>query len=220
MDYDIIIYAVIAAVLLGRLWFVFGRRNDEDRQRPNPFIAPLVQPQDNADKSGPTGLPSRPPIVPQLFKAAPASLAGGLEQIKARDAAFDEKQFLQEAKLTFTKVVEDFAKGDMTNITPLLSPPVLAHFQTALEARRNAGQVMESKINAIKDVETTAARIDGDQAFISVRFVSNQENVLRDNNNQVIGGEDGKVEEITDLWTFARDMATKDAPWLLVQTGA
>jgi predicted lipid-binding transport protein (Tim44 family) len=220
MDIDIIIFAVIAALLFARLWTVFGRRNDEDKQRPNPFITPVTRPQDN-DQPLQGRQPARPPpLLLQPFKAAPASLAGGLEQIKSRDPNFDEKQFLQGAKSAFTMIVEDFAKGDMARITRLLTPAVLQHFQQALEVRRSAGQVAESKIISIKDAETVAVRMDGNQAFMTVQFVSNQENILRDNHGQVIGGEVGKVEEITDRWTFARDMTSSDPNWLLVETGS
>lgn len=222
MDYDIIIYAVVAVVLLSRLWAAFGRRNDDDRQRPNPFITPLVRPeqrQPDAQAASAGQAVQPPPILLQPFKSAPASLAGGLEQIKEQDASFDEKQFLQGAKAAFTMIVEDFAKGDMGRITRLLSPPVLAHFQAALESRRAAGQVMESSIKSITDAETAAARMEGDNAIITVRFVSVQENVLRDAEGRVIGGEMGKLEEITDLWTFTRNMKSNDPNWLLAETG-
>lgn len=223
MSLDIIIYAVIAVVLLARLWAVLGRRNDEDQQRPNPFITPPPPPSNEADA---TLVPGRirtgetSPMLLQPFKSAPTSLAGGLEQIKALDASFDEKQFLQGARQAFTMIVEDFAKADMARITRLLGPTVLGHFQNAIEARRKAGQTMESKIIRIKDAETAAAKVDGTQAAMIVRFVSEQENALRDSGGQVIGGEAGKVEEITDLWTFARDTKSLDPNWILVETGA
>lgn len=220
MDIDTIILAVIAVLLFARLWTVLGRRNDEDKLRPNPFLAPLF-PAQNKKEQDPKKEPVRelPPLL-QSFKAPPTSLAGGLEQIKHRDPAFDEKQFLQTAKLHFTLIVEDFAKGDLTQITSLLAPAVAAHFQTALEARNKAGQKAESKIISIKEADTDAARLDGDQARITVRFVSIQENILRDANGQVIGGAPGKREEVTDLWTFTRDMVVADANWLLAETGA
>ncbi len=219
MGFDIIIYAFIAVVLLARLWTVLGRRNDSDTQRPNPFIAPPPK-----DETAP--VPERirsgeaPPVVLPAFKAAPASLAGGVEQIKALDPSFDEKQFLQGARQAFAMIVEDFAKADMSRITRLLGPNVLPHFLNAIEARRAAGQTMESKVVSIRDAETAAAKVDGTKAILTIRFVSEQENALRDSGGQVIGGEAGRVEEITDLWTFARDTKSSDPNWILVETGA
>jgi len=219
MSLDIILYAIIAVVLLVRLWSVFGRRNDDEQQRPNPFVMP-APPTDDAKPALPSGMPGAPeiPLLLQPFHAAPASLAGGLEQIKALDPVFDEKTFLQGARTAFTMIVEDFAKGDMNRISRLLGPNVLPHFQNAIEARRKASQTMESKINRIRDAETTAAHVEDSRAIITVRFVSEQENVLRDAGGKVIGGEAGRVEEITDFWTFARDAKSNDPNWILVET--
>lgn len=216
MDIDIIIYAVIAVLLLGRLWVVFGRRNDSDKQRRNPFVTWALRADDPT-----AGQPVREPSPLLLaFKSAPASMAGGLEQIKSRDPRFDEKQFLQDARQNFKTIVEDFAKGDIAQMTFLLMPAVLAHFQNALEVRHAAGQTVETRVASITDAETTSVRMEGDQAFIVVRFISHQENILRDSAGQVIAGEAGKIEEVTDVWTFTRDMVTSDSKWLVSETGA
>jgi len=219
MNIDIIIYAVIALVILARLWSVLGNRSEEDRERPNPFAAPVPPPSDGTGVARPKAGMELPLLLRPL-RAAPASLAGGLEQVRAADPAFDEKKFLAEARDTFKTIVTDFAKGDMAQSEKLLAPPVLAHFRAAIEARRNAGQVMETRIDAVKDAETVAAKIDGSRALITVRFTSTQENVLRDGAGRVIGGEAGRLEEITDSWSFARDTGSPNSAWLLAETGA
>ncbi|MFY9287868.1 MAG: Tim44/TimA family putative adaptor protein [Alphaproteobacteria bacterium] len=221
MGLDIIIYAVVAAVLIGRLWSVLGRRNDEDQQRPNPFIA-RPAPKEKEDEKPIAMLPQRSEAmnVFQPLSVAPASLLGALEQIKKLDPTFDEKQFHQGARQAFTMIIEDFAKGDLSRLTRLLGPRVLPNFQNAIEARRNANQTMESKVLRIKDIETTAARVEGTTAIITVRFVSEQENTLRDAAGQVIGGDAGVIEEVTDIWVFARDTTANDPNWMLVETHA
>ena len=51
-----------------------------------------------------------------------------------------------------------------------------------------------------------------------MRFVSEQENTLRDSAGHAVGGSEGRLEEITDLWTFARDPKAADPNWILVET--
>src|SRR3984885_484 len=159
MSLDIILYVIIAVVLLARLWSVLGRRNDDEQQRPNPFVMPA--PQDSAKSALPVDAAGsvKTPALP-VFRSAPDSLAGGLEQIKALDPSFDEKTFLQGARNAFTMIVEDFAKGDLDRIGRLLGPGVLPRFQQAIEARRKASQTMETKITRFKDVETAAAHVE------------------------------------------------------------
>lgn len=220
MDLDIIIYAVIAVLLFAKLWSVFGRRNEGDQGRPNPLVgAPRKINKDDDVPFGtnPETLPEAPMLL-RTFRSAPASLAGGLEQIKAHDFRFDERQFLQGSRAAFQLIVEEFAKGDLTSSTRLLGPKVLARFKDALEQRRKASEVMEGKIVRIKDVETAAVRIENTTASIIVKFVSEQINVLRDLHGKIIAGAEGRVEEITDLWTFSRDLSSDDPNWVLVET--
>jgi len=211
---DIIIYAAIAVLLLARLWAVFGRRNDEDTERPNPFVAPPASENDEVmvrprAKDAPAAL-----SVPQ--NAAPASLAGGLEQVARLDPNFDEKKFLQNARAIFTAVVSGFSGGDLAPCRRMLGAGVLPHFEAAIAARAKAGEKLAGRITRIRDAEVTAARVEGSRAVLAVRFLSEQENVLSDAAGKIISGAPGKSEEIADQWVFARD--TKGGDWQVIET--
>jgi predicted lipid-binding transport protein (Tim44 family) len=218
---DIFLYAIVAIVLLARLWSVFGRRNDEDTQRPNPFATPAPSRNDDA-MLPPAGARSRnntivpPPPLPLL--TAPTSLAGVLEQVKLMDPIFDEKEFLQGARTAFTTIIQAFAKGDLTPVRVLLGPNVLPHFETAVAARAKAGETLETRIVRIREAETTAAETSNAEARITVHFESEQENILRDASGIVLSGIPGKSEEISDLWTFARSVKSASPDWQLVET--
>jgi predicted lipid-binding transport protein (Tim44 family) len=218
VDLDILVYAVIAALLLGRLWAVLGTRNDDDPQRPNPFTPQPPKPPPPQTADDPFALP--PPTASRMPAAAlpPASLAGGLAQVKAADPLFDEKPFLQKARDAFTAVVAAYAEGNLTSVATFLSPALLAHFQQAADARISEGQTAQSRIARIKETEAVAARAEGKQVFVTVRFVTDQENILRDRSGAVIGGVIGKTEEVVDVWVFTRDAQTPDAPWVVVET--
>jgi len=222
MDTDIIIYAIFAVIIFARLWTVLGRRDANGEERPNPFAAPLPPPGakakiDDDDTLNPNAGPDLPPVFRPL-RSAPTSLAGGLEQIKQADPSFDEKQFLQSARVSFTTILDAFAKGDLSPSARLLDPAVKQHFDAAIAARRAAGQVIENKLERIKDTEALKAQIVDKKATIVVRFVSDQQHVIRDAQGAIIAGEEGKIEEITDQWTFTRDTAASDPSWILVET--
>jgi len=209
MSIDLIVYAVIAVAILVRLWMVLGRRNDNDGSRPNPFTPPA---EDKPLAVRASAIPASPVLGAPLH-----SLQGKLDQIKAINPAFDEKQFLQGAKQAFSQILTAFANGNLVSCAKLLGPNVLPRFQVAIDARRAASQTMETRITRMKEVETVKATLDGALASIVVRFVSDQVNVLRDASGVAIGGE-GKLEEITDIWTFAKDLKSNDPDWILVET--
>jgi predicted lipid-binding transport protein (Tim44 family) len=52
-------------------------------------------------------------------------------------------------------------------------------------------------------------------ASITMRFVSDQVNVTMGHDGLPVAGADA-VTEITDLWTFERDLAAVDPTWRLV----
>jgi len=216
MDYDIIIYALVAVLILARLWTVLGQRGGDDRTRINPFAA---RPPTTLD-AGPTAIagPQRTetPLLLKPMQLAPDSLAGGLASIRVADPTFDEKQFLQKVRAAFTTILAGFAKGDLTEAAPFLHPVVLAQFKDAVEARQQAGQSMDHRLVAIREAECVTAKSEGNHATITVRFVSQQETTLRDSLGAVLDNS-GKTEEITDLWVFARDVKA-DPNWILVET--
>jgi predicted lipid-binding transport protein (Tim44 family) len=214
VDIDILVYAVIAALLLGRLWAVLGTRNDNEPQRLNPFGARPSPPPNNDAPS------AKQRVVARLQPSGPPprSLAGGLAQVKALAPTFEEKQFLQEARDIFSSVVGAYASGHLTIVAEFLSPALLGDFQKAVNARSAAGQTAQTRIARIKETEVVAARADDKQAFVTVRFISEQENVLRDAQNAIIGGEEGQYEEVTDTWTFARDSLLPGTKWVVVET--
>lgn len=214
VDIDILVYAVIAALLLGRLWAVFGTRNENEPQRPSPFTPPQPPPPPTE------ALGARQNVVSRLMPVGPPpnSLAGGLEQIKAIDPLFEERPFLQESRDIFTTIVSAFAAGKLGSIVEFLSPDLLGNFQQAINARNAAGQTAQSRIARIKEAEAVAARAENTTIFVTVRFVSDQENVLRDAEDKILGGAIGKYEEVTDVWTFARDTQVPGTKWSVVET--
>ena len=55
---------------------------------------------------------------------------------------------------------------------------------------------------------------------LTVRFVSQMISVTRDKAGTIVDGNPDKVADITDVWTFARDVTSRDPNWKLVGTGS
>ena len=53
-----------------------------------------------------------------------------------------------------------------------------------------------------------------------MRFQSKLVSVTRDKAGAVIDGSADKVTDVTDVWTFARDLSSRDPNWKLVATEA
>ena len=79
---------------------------------------------------------------------------------------------------------------------------------------------MESRFVSIDSAEITAAEVRGRNVQATVRFHSQLVSATRDKDGKVIDGNADKVTDITDVWTFARDVSSRDPNWKLVATEA
>lgn len=220
---DIVIFAMIAAFLVYRLVSVLGRRTGNERPRVNPadsFVNPPAAgpvPQRHPYAVGPMASPAAPPAPPP-FHDGPVSLEDGVRHIRSVDPTFDERTFLTGAQAAFTMILAAFAAGDLATLRRLLADAVYADFTRAIEERTRAGQTLEAHVERIDSADLAQARLVEGRALCTVRFVSHQTNITRAADGTVIEGQPGTVEEVTDLWTFARDTRAKDPNWQLVET--
>ena len=146
-------------------------------------------------------------------------LERGLTQIKLTDRSFESESFVGSAKVAFEMVVDAFAKGDTKNLRPLLSNDVFEDFSGAIKIRADNNETLESTLVGISEAEIIEAELQDKTAFITVKFVSEQINVTRSAEGEVVDGDPGEVTTVTDIWTFARNTQSRDPNWTLVATG-
>ncbi len=146
-------------------------------------------------------------------------LEQGLTQIKLSDSSFESESFVGSAKVAFEIVVDAFAKGDTKNLRPLLSNDVYEDFSGAIQIRADNNEMLESMLVGISEAEIIEAELQGETAFITLKFVSEQINVTRNAEGEVVDGDPGEVTTVTDIWTFARNTRSRDPNWTLVATG-
>lgn len=221
---DIILFAVIAAFLILRLRSVLGRRNGHQGPTADPFkTANKQERSDNKvvrlpDRNGRAGEAEAAPKATPDEKLSP--LETGLKNIKTADPKFNGDEFLSGSRIAFEMILSAFASGDMPVLRPLLSPEVLGNFTQSVRDREQAGEAMELVLVGIKESQIVEAYMAGRTAHLTVKFISEQTSVVRDENDEVIEGDPDMVTEVTDYWTFARDTRNPDPNWIPVATGS
>jgi predicted lipid-binding transport protein (Tim44 family) len=220
--FDIVLFAMVAVFLVLRLRSVLGRRTGNERP-PDALLRQAKPPGEPiGDKviafgnHGPAAAP-----VPPLITATPAdAVATGLARIRAADPGFDPTGFLEGARIAFETIVGAFAAGDQQRLRPLLSDEVYAPFAAAIDERRSARETLETRVQALKRLDIVEAGISGRIARVTVKFVSDQFNVLRAHDGSIVDGDPEHAVEKTDFWSFARDTRAADPNWALVATSS
>jgi predicted lipid-binding transport protein (Tim44 family) len=220
---EIVIFAGIAAFLVFRLRSVLGRRTGNERPPFDPYARGGPARPDAAGEpvndDTVISLPKRDqPPVEAVDPNDP--LAVGVAKIRSADSAFDPAGFVEGARSAFDMIVASFAAGDRDTLRPLLSDEVYENFAGAIVERADKGQTMETTLVGIREADIVEATMDGRVAFVTVKFVTEQIEVVRDAAGEVVSGNPSRVATVTDIWTFARNTRSRNPNWTLVATEA
>lgn len=234
-DIYTIIFLALAVFIFLRLRSVLGQRTGRERPPYDPYsvrrsttsdkVVPI--PARAGDAPAPTEgvrpVETTEPSTADHWKgvAQPGSaLASALDAIVAEDRSFDLKHFITGARAAYEMIVTAYADGDRRTLKNLLSREVYDGFDSVIRERETRGESAETHFVSIDATDITAADLRARTAQITVRFVSHLVAVTRDRAGNVVDGNPDKVTDVTDVWTFARDLSSRDPNWKLVATEA
>lgn len=216
MILEIVILAMIAAFLGLRLYSVLGRRAEHEEES---------IPQRFESGDAPAAL------SPEARQAAPAAAAPageldglmpaverGVRDIAGADRNFDLASFIEGAKGAYEMVLEAFWNGDRETLRELCDEDVFASFDAAIDAREKAGEKLENKLIRIEETRVHSASLDGRMARVAVLFVADIAAVTRDKDGNVVAGSLDDAVESRDIWTFSRNVGSRDPNWVLDET--
>jgi len=219
---DIIILAMVAGFIALRLVSVLGRRTGNERRPDNqpygnsgPESSGDRRPADPTAHDAP-GAVLEPPVNAEPDRSTP--LGRTLSRIMVADRNFDPSTFVQGASAAYEMIIESFAAGDRETLRPLLSDDVFRDFETVIEGREKANRTMETKVVEILDSEIVDASLEDGAAEVTVRFKAELISVVRDSEDRIVEGNPSDTVTVTDIWTFARMVKSRDPNWVLIAT--
>lgn len=220
MILEIVILAMIAAFLGLRLYSVLGRRAEHEEES----IPQRFEPSENAPQQAPAAVGA-----PQAAQPRPAELDGvqpaverGIREIVAADRSFEFGAFVEGARGAYEMVLEAFWKGDKDTLRELCDDDVYAGFASAIDAREAEGLTLDNKLVRIEETRVHSATLETAKfskvARIAVLFVADIAAVTRDKDGNVVAGSLDDAIESRDIWTFSRDVSSRDPNWILDET--
>ncbi|MGY8990421.1 MAG: Tim44/TimA family putative adaptor protein [Rhodospirillales bacterium] len=235
---DIFLYLMIAAFLVLRLRSVLGRRDGNDGSGHRDPFSQRQSTDKIADKKGHNDdnvipLPDNKHVDTDpaneitndtgslddvVAEVANDPLSQGVRDIQKADPSFHTDEFISGAQVAFEMILGSFAEGDSEALKPLLDPDVYANFEQAIRSRDDAGEELEYTLIGIKSVEAVEAYMDNSYANVTIKFISEQVNALKDKDGNVVDGDPDKIIDVTDFWTFARNTRSQDPNWILAAT--
>lgn len=206
---DLVLFGMIAAFLVLRLRSILGRRTGFERQ------APPLRPAAESPIIEARPEPVAPPTPARPLPDAGSAPGMALAAMSATDRNFSAGAFLAGAEKAFRMIVAAFADSDRARLRPLLGDELYSAFDQAIAAREANGERQHAEVRSIPTASIEAAALHGNQASITVKFVSDQVSFTTGKDGQVTSGNEA-VTELTDIWTFERDLTSRDPSWKLV----
>jgi len=232
-DIYTIIFLALAVFIFLRLRSVLGQRTGRERPPYDPYSTRDAVRSPATDKvvtlppRPAEPAPSRPVEAPppptdrwKDFAESGSAVTAGLDAVAAADPSFDVKHFISGARTAYEMIVTAFAGGDRRQLRSLLSREVYDGFDAAIGERERRSETAETRFVSIDGSTITGAELRGRTAQITIRFVSKLISATRDRSGTVIEGNAEKVTDVTDVWTFARDVSSRDPNWKVVATEA
>jgi predicted lipid-binding transport protein (Tim44 family) len=236
-DIYTLLFLVLAVVIFIRLRNVLGRRTGNERPPYDPYTTPETKragaPEANEPVVAlPRGRSARAPVeasAPSMedletrlgrYATKDSPLGQSLTSLMRADPGFDPAPFVDGAKMAYEAIVMAFAEGDEATLEQLLGTDVFEGFQRAIRERETRGEKVLSSLVGIDKADIIEVEVKNRTAYVTVKFVSELISVTRDADGEVIEGDPKKVREVTDIWTFAREVASKNPNWKLVATEA
>lgn len=242
IDFITLISLIVAAVAIFKLRSVLGNRTDEDENRVERLKAREREAQKAQASQGgevitlprrarddAAAVPAAEPAVDagnriRAYQTADPAVTDGLLDVAKFDSSIDPDVFLRGARAAYEMIVSAFAAGDRKALKDLLSRDVYDGFVGAIAEREQRNEKIEQQFVGIKKADIVEAEMKGGTASITVRFVSELITAVRDTAGALVSGDPQRITEVTDIWTFSRDVssarALQNPNWRLVATQA
>ena len=213
---DIFILAMIAIFIINRLRNSLGKKtgNETDiaqkfSQKPSKFTE--SNPDKEIEKSK-----NQVKEAKNIILHKNSSINEKLNNIVKVDPSFTVENFIDGAKKAFEYILVKYSENDLKSLKNLLAPQILTNFTDQIKLRQKQKQILGITILKIDDPEIIDVSIvKNKQCFIKLEFKSQQVQTTKDSNNNIIDGNDNLILNISELWTFSKEIKNKNPNWIL-----
>ncbi|MDR1375542.1 MAG: Tim44/TimA family putative adaptor protein [Holosporaceae bacterium] len=135
--------------------------------------------------------------------------------IKAVYSEFDSHDFLAKAQKAFEIIFFAYAGGDIKTLKGLLCPRIFQAFSLAIDDRKSRDEMLEGILVRIINTEILDSSVYNDDILVTVKFITEQSNVLKSGDGKIIEGNADFIETRQDVWVFSRKKSSRDLRWYL-----
>lgn len=219
---DIIIFAIIAGLIFYKLNKQLGKIDEEEKKNIEEKVSlvrrmqsEILKNQEKQDSSSQKliGQSSTLQNNENIDDATKENLKNIFERCN-----ISYEFFISGAQSAFEMIIKAFADGDVATLKMLLCEKIFNGFEKAINQRNIEQHKLITNLIAIDKVEIVSAITIENTASIVVKFISKQINYISDKEQKIVEGSKDQVSEITDIWTFKKDLNIANPNWAVSAT--
>ena len=221
---DIIFFAAVALYLIFRMNNVLGKKNDEDEANTNVTgysAAEATEPQAPAAHEAENIEPgkSAKEALEEDFEKYEFEDEQGKDNIRLiteKNESFSLSNFLEGEKSAFEMVLKAFSDKDAETLKFLFTDKIYKNMSKQIKEFEEKGHEASKTLVSIKVDKVLNAALEGSKAKLKLRFISEQIDVTRDENGEIIDGDPSYIETVEDEWEFERNIKSSNPNWQIV----
>lgn len=201
---EILIYAVMAAVLCVMLFKVLGKQVGEPPE--TPLMGPDATPAEREEA----------PIEARRSRHFDGDAGEGLAAIANADPTFDPDTFIDGAKTAYGMILEGYADGDKETLAMLLSPEMNEAYVAAIDDRDARRVTQTTDLARLIRADFISASQDGKTSSVTVEYEAEIAAAILNAEGDVIEGDPDRLARVTELWSYTREAGNMSANWALI----
>ncbi|AAZ68809.1 Tim44/TimA family putative adaptor protein [Ehrlichia canis] len=204
---ELAIYALLAAFIFFRLYNSLGKTSGLQPNNHSQAISIVVEDTQEYDDAEIE--------IESVMDTCNKDEKSIINQIKKKDKEFSLKHFMDGSIKAFEIIIKAFNEGNVHILSMLLDTNLYNSFSEEIENRKKLNHVYEDIIVSVTSHKIIKLDLSGNIAYITVKFITEQINFVKDKDDNVIQGSTSKINKIEDVWTFRKDITLSNKKWYL-----
>ncbi|KJV69200.1 Tim44/TimA family putative adaptor protein [Candidatus Neoehrlichia procyonis] len=138
-----------------------------------------------------------------------------IETIKKKNKEFTLQNFMDGAAAAFELIIKAYNQENSDVLSTLLDSNLYNIFTQEIQNRKNLGNVHEDVIISVISQKIVDINLIHNTAYIAVKFITEQINLIKDINGNIISGSTSKINKVEDIWQFKKDITSLSTKWYL-----
>ena len=213
---DILILAMIAVFIINRLRNVLGKKTGNESD----IVEKFTQRKNTFKESEPDNVSDQKDA--KLNKSINKNLHSNkkinsvINEILKIDDKFEISTFCRGAKKAFEYILTEYSSNNLKALERLVSKNIYKAFEDQINLRAKNKEKLEITVISVKDPEIKSVNLEKKYvAYFKLLYDSEQVQVTKNSNDEVIDGDNNQILQIKEIWTFSKNLKSKDPNWIL-----